>query len=253
VRERELLSQYHIAIAVEIALDRIRQIARACKSIVARKKSRANANRLELRCDVESRKSPHDRRIDGLECRFDERFRRVFIAQHAAGEQLEEYGAERKDVAARVDDFAARRFRRHVCGRSEHSANRFARLDGALANGLAHRRRISNARDSPIEHVHFAEIAEHQILRFDVAMNDAALVREIQCETNLRECCEKLAPRNARPAIAYFGDEHVERAAANAFHREEWTSVGSGAEIVNGHDCGMLELSLHASFAHETP
>ena len=86
-------------------------------------------------------------------------------------------------------------------------------------------------------------------------MDDAALVREVDRETDLHERAEQLVQRvDARGGLvaAAEGVDHVLHGrAADALHREEGVSLAVHAEVVDGHDRRMLELALHASLANE--
>ena len=89
-----------------------------------------------------------------------------------AGDDLVQDRAEQIDVAGRGDllDRAAGHLGRHVGGRA------------AQAVGLEHRVRVGelgrDPRQAPVHHQHFAEVAEHDVLGLQVAMDHAAGVGE---------------------------------------------------------------------------
>ena len=88
-----------------------------------------------------------------------------------AGEQREERRTDRVDVRRRVDlpALAEHLLGRHVRGRPEEQARR-RRL--VLLRGLL------DVRDPEVEHLHGAVREHEDVLRLDVAMDDALLVRD---------------------------------------------------------------------------
>ena len=102
--------------------------------------------------------------------------------QRLAGEDLEQDRAERVDVGRRCrPSCAAHLLGRHVAGRAEHRAGlRRAVERSAVADreAASSRSPVEHARDAPVEHVDLAEVAEHDVRRLEIAMDDAARVRE---------------------------------------------------------------------------
>ena len=124
-----------------------------------------------------------------------------------AGEALEEDGAEREDVGARVELLrAARLLGRHVAERAEHDA------------GVRDRARAeAHARDAEVDERGAIEVAvaEEQVARLDVAMDDPLRVRDGERLGDARDHLHALAHREAgaREALA-------ERLADDPLHRE---------------------------------
>ena len=103
-----------------------------------------------------------------------------------AGEHLPEHDAERVDVGRRRDGAAARLLRREVlAGPDDRSRLRHAVLD------------VERARDAEVGDLDAAVLAEEDVLRLDVAMDETALVRERQA---VRDSDRKLerAPQRQR-------------------------------------------------------
>ena len=87
-----------------------------------------------------------------------------------AGYDLEENSSQQVHVAGRTDGLErpGRHLGRHVGGRPSHAA-RLADLVGFDETG---RRQC----DPPVHHQHFAEVAEHDVFRLQIAVDDAARV-----------------------------------------------------------------------------
>ena len=118
-----------------------------------------------------------------------------------------------------------------------------------------HVRVAAQLREAPVEDVHLAEVAEHDVARLEVAVDDASRVRELDREADLTKRSEQLVPREAsqvvRVALAE-ALEHVRQGlASDALHREERRPVRPPAEVVDRHDRRVLELPLHARLADE--
>src|SRR5207237_6925920 len=82
-----------------------------------------------------------------------------------------------------------------------------------LAVGLT-----DDLRDAPVEHVDLAEVAEHDVVGLEIAMDDPADVRELDREADLREAAQQALERE-RGAIA--GEDLGQRGPGELAHREE--------------------------------
>ena len=96
-----------------------------------------------------------------------DRDRRVALERHAAGEHLVEHDAERVDVGLRADAAAARLLGREVLRRADDRAD------------LGHLR-IAGVRDAEVGHLDAPVVAHEHVVRLDVAVHDAVLVRVAQ-------------------------------------------------------------------------
>ena len=200
----------------------------------------------------EQRADARDRLGDDL---GDDRVRRLAVEGRAAGEDLEEDGAEAPDIAALVDllELALRLLRAHVRGRSE-------RVAGQRRVGRAHQLRL--ARDflsadvllaagfgeAPVEHHRLAELADHDVLGLQVPVDHAAAVRVGDGVADVGEVREELEPLGQGPRLRQL---LLQRDAADQLLRVVGGAVGVEAQLVDGHDVGVLELAGDAGFADE--
>src|SRR5262249_13091426 len=102
--------------------------------------------------------------------------------------------------------------------------------------------------EPPIEDRKLAERTEHDVRGLQVAVNDAALMNELDGLTGALKGLQQTATRvrglRAFVARAQSFQDVVQRAAGEALHREVFETVGSNAEIVDGQDRRMFELTL---------
>ena len=114
---------------------------------------------------------------------------------------------------------------------------------------------IEHAREPPVEHVDLAEVAEHDVRRLEIAMDDAARVGELDREADVDEPREDLAawPLLAHGLLLRAIREHIgERRAGQSLHHEVRVAVPIDAEIVDRHDRRMLEPTLDVRLAKES-
>ena len=104
-----------------------------------------------------------------------------------AGNHLVEHHAHAEQIAATIEQFAQYLLGRHVVRRPDNLA------------GNGHR--LAGARDSKIGNLHHAVSGQHDVSRFDIAMDDAFRVRKIQPPTDLPNDLDRL-PRRDRPLAA---------------------------------------------------
>ena len=97
----------------------------------------------------------------------DQLLRRASSEGRPAGEHLVEHAAQRVDIAARIRLIARRLLGTHV----RRSADAHARARESLADG-----RVQRARDAKVGDERMPG-SEENVLRLDVAMDDAVLVR----------------------------------------------------------------------------
>ena len=113
--------------------------------------------------------------------------------------------------------FAADLFGRHVAGRAEDRAGGRAVVvvidivGGAVVAAL---RVGDDARDAPVEHVDLAVVAEHDVRRLEIAMDDAARVRELDREADVDERARAAAARGSS-CVRRFAERDARRAASS--------------------------------------
>src|SRR2546427_3175718 len=108
------------------------------------------------------------------------------------------------------------------------------RVAAVLLGRHVARRAHDETGDAPVEDEDLAELADHHILRLEIAMNDAMRMRKGHCVAHAQEDREaRVRIGRRRPAI--------EALPAHTFHRIEQTAVCQPAEVVNGHHARMLE------------
>ena len=109
------------------------------------------------------------------------------LERHAPGEHLPEDDAERVDVGRGRDRAAARLLGREVLARPEHRAG----LGHAVLD-------VERARDAEVRDLDLALLAEQDVLRLDVAVDEAVVVREGQPVRDVERELER-APQRQRP------------------------------------------------------
>ena len=110
---------------------------------------------------------------------------------------------------------------------------RAARCTGRGSVGLADR-----LREAPVDHDGLAELADEDVRRLDVAMDDAALVR---VRDRVRRGDDVRQQREPIGELAALADELLERPPRHLAHHVERRAVRRRAGVVHRHDRRMLE------------
>ena len=167
------------------------------------------------------------------------------VVRRLAQQQVVERRAERVDIRALVRGRAAQLLRRHEAGRAVDHAGagldrvgvvgprRDQRDRADLGLGLAH-----HLREAPVDHDGLAELADEDVRRLDVAVDDAALVRvrdRVRRRDDVGDQAEPLGERGGLP------DDGLERLPLDLAHHVERRMAGPGAGVVDRHDRRMLE------------
>ena len=154
-----------------------------------------------------------------------------------ASRQLVQNCAEREDVAARVDHFAARLLRRHVRDRA----------DCRVARGQAARdsRGIvgDELREPEIEDLQVSELRHEEIRRLQIAMDDARFVRRGESVGEFDREIEK--------SFVVEAEAVAQRVALEELHYEEWLAVDF-VDLVDRADVRMIERRRRAGLALQT-
>ena len=92
-------------------------------------------------------------------------------------EHFVQHDTEAEDVRPMVDPCTSRLLRRHVADRSDDHP----RVSGLFRDRIRRKpRRLGNARDTEVEDLHASFARDEQVLRFEVAVDDPAIVRRGQ-------------------------------------------------------------------------
>ena len=163
---------------------------------------------VELGRDVARRRADRGACVHSFQGRADDLVVRARRVEGEEREDLEEDRPQGVDVGARVEraSVADRLLRRHVSRRPHHRAQGGARRarvggiggDGPLPVALGGGRVLHDLRQSPVEDVHLAEIAQHHVVGLEIPMNHAARVGEVDREADAGERSQKLVARPLR-------------------------------------------------------
>src|SRR5437016_1819465 len=161
-----------------------------------------------------------------------------------AGKYLVDNGPEGEDVRAMVDSLATNLLRRHIAGRAHDHA-------GIGSRGLSRRVAVAvllglhQLRETKVENLDAAVFGDEEVLRLEIAVNDALVVRGGQSMGDLDAVVDGFANRERaalqrmtqRFADEQFGDE-VRRAVEDS-------------ELVDGKDVGVAESRSGLGFLLE--
>ena len=260
VLNRQFAPSLEVPVAVEKGLQGLEELANAPEPGGPVHGRRPDADRLELGRYVAVRGSDGRTRLDAVQRRRERALEGRQRVERLEAEQLEQHGAERVDVGPGVDRLATGLLGSHVAGRP----HRFTcdRPRSRVAAGRDRRplagRRIGGAHepgDAPVQHVHLAETAKHDVGWFEIAVHNATRVRELDRLTDARKGRQQLAPRVLTTRLLVSGaqalDDPFERLAVHALHREVEDAVGVAAEVVDRNDGRMLQLALDAGLPEE--
>ena len=168
-------------------------------------------------------------RVQQTRHRVSTRVRRV------PGDDLKEDPSQQVNVAVRAD--GSDRSHDHFRG---HESRRAAKRRVAFVMPVAMQR------ESPVHHEHFAELAQHDVLWFEVAMDDSARMGERNRIARPKQ--------NPQPLLHRLSAQDVPpRRASNLLHGVKKLTVLRSAEVVNRHDVGMVELASDDRFFEKLP
>ena len=158
------------------------------------------------------------------------------IARPSAGDQLVEDQAERIDVGPLVGRLAARLFRRHVVERANQRAGH--RIDG---------RARGRPRDAEVHQQRMVLRIDHDVRRFQIAMDDAGFVRGGEAGGDLTG--EQQHARQRQPRFALQQGRQV--GALHVLHRQieralDFAQVVDADHVGMGHLPRQLQLTLEA-------
>ena len=160
--------------------------------------------------------------------------------------------AEREEVAARVEVFAADLLGRHVGDGAECAAGAgemsFVRslCCGGIGNGVGtDGSGAGNFGEAEVENFRAATLGDENVCGLDVAVNDASVVSGVEgvgaVDADFEEAFEFQRAR---------GDEVLQRGAVEEFHCDKGAAVVF-ADVVDGADVGMIQRGGGACFTFE--
>ena len=177
----------------------------------------------------------HGRRV-GRENLRDDRLLRRRGEWRLACEHLVAHGAEREDVAARIEcALAGRLLGTHVL----RSADRKPRLRERAGRCAATRRaRIQRARDAEVREERIAPRGQQNVLGLDVAVDHTLLVGVVERTCDLADDPRYILHRHL-PLVA---EPVAQRLPLHVRHREPELAVGRLSGVVYAQDVRMLQL-----------
>ena len=108
----------------------------------------------------------------------------------------------------------------------------------------------------PIHHQHLAELADHDVLGFQITMKHTLAVGKGNGVTDLAEDVEQACQWVIAQGVGVFFTQIVkdglQGAALDELHRVEQRHAVLPHDVVNRHNVGMRQLCEHLSFAQET-
>ena len=204
--------------------------------------------------DVDDR--GRDQRIEAIERRWvlQNRVHRLdrgrLLEGARAGHQLVDQQADGEQIRSLIGDLAADLLGRHVGRRSDHDARRGdERRLGAVGVGAQHLLEAAHVREAEVENLDPAVDGDEDVVRLEIAMADAALVRRHHALDDVA----RVAQRDVERRWAVEVDEPLpQRLALEPLHDDVRLVIGD-AELVDRHDVRMvqggrrLRLALEAS------
>ena len=188
---------------------------------------------------------PHPRR-DGVPRRLggQDRGDRVggggAVERTAAAHHFIDHRAEGPDVGALVDGLASRLFRRHVSRGADDRARARGRLGGRIVE-RDRGARLLQFREAEVEHLDAAVGSDLDVGRFQIAVDDPAIVRRPQRRGDLRRDGKSFVDRHRRAAQAFR-----QRLAVDQLHDQV-----VGADVVERADVRMVQRGDRPRFARE--
>ncbi len=151
-----------------------------------------------------------------------------------AGQHFIENGSEAKDVGAIIDGLAAHLLGRHIAGGADDHAG-IGTVGDRRGIAIGFSLTMDQFGQSEVQNFDAAVFGEEEILRLEIAVNDALVVRSGESMRDLNSVIDGFASRKwaalqglpQRFADEQFGDE-VRRALEDS-------------ELVDGEDVGMIE------------
>jgi hypothetical protein len=152
-----------------------------------------------------------------------DRHDRLALERDGPGQQLVEQDPDRVEVAARADRLALGLLGREIA-RGAHDRAGLRDLRG------------SGARDAEVRHLDPTLVVDDHVVRLEVAVHDAALVREARRPEHLLGDLDRALRRQRR----LLADDRIERAPLEQLHRNVVGAIPLAA-VVDADDVGVTE------------
>src|SRR6266513_3294509 len=150
-----------------------------------------------------------------------------------AGKHLVEW-PEGEDVGAMVDSLATNLLRRHIAGRAHDHA-------GIGSRGLSRRVAVGvllglhQLRETKVENLDTAVFGDEEVLRLEIAVNDALVVRGGESMSDLHRVIDVFANRE------WAALQDLPQGFADEQFRDEIRRALEDSKLVDGEDVGMIE------------
>ena len=190
------------------------------------------------------------------------------------GQDRVEDAAQRVDVRVgpNVRQAALRLFRWHVLRRAHHRAihgqsafsggqlrvAQFLKaLDGlgALGFGLRVQFVVEVLGQAPVHHQHFTKFPHHHVLRLQVPVDDALVVREghrvADFPVNGQQPIQRVVLDGGRVALLDSGEDGLQRPPLHQLHGVVELTLRVAAHLVDGDDVGVFQPRQHQGFPQE--
>ncbi|MCZ7685073.1 MAG: hypothetical protein M5U28_42405 [Sandaracinaceae bacterium] len=167
------------------------------------------------------------------------------------GDDLVEDGAEEVEIRPLAQ--AARRSAEHL---GRHVERRARHLRGLRGQREATRAVVLQADgDAPVHEVDLAELADHHVLRLEIAVQHAAAVREADGVAHLHERAEVPLEQIALAEAIAHGARVVHQRrpvrALDLLEDDERRAVGADGDVVDGDDVRVLEAAGDPGLAEQ--
>jgi hypothetical protein len=192
-QDAELAAQVGELDDSHVGLDSLAELARRLEPMVAVLAERLVHHRLDLGRHVGVQLAhPRDVFVDDV---LDDAHVVLAGERLASGDELVEHRAEREEVAALIDALSEGLLRRHVERRAD---------DGVV--GGVRRERLRELGQTEVGDLGAPGPRQHDVARFDVAVDDALGVRVLETETDLVDDGEGEVGTDGPPALEHFLD-----------------------------------------------
>ena len=172
--------------------------------------------------------------------------RGVGLERLLPAEHLVEDEAEREDVGTVIDRMRADLLGRHVGRGAEHHAGLGLVTRDPDERGFGGSHWHRHLGQTEVEDLHASFACDEDVLRFQVAMDDALVVRGCKPACDLGRVVDRLARRQRRPV-----DPPAERLPFEQLG-DDVGSAGVAADVVDREDVRMIEHPRRASFLLES-